>query len=152
MAAQDADSLSERLDRIEARFAIADLIHGYARFIRSDRPEEVPALFTMDGFFEVRDGHPDKPDSSVRARLEGREHIGVYLMNGKGKAHPVPLVHNIIAEVDGDSATANCVMEGQIFGTSQRVFGEYNDTFSRVDGRWLFASRTFTMFSAASSV
>ena len=152
MAAQDADSLSERLDRTEARFAIADLIHNYTRFIRSDRPEQVPALFAEDGFFEIRDGHPDKPEFSVRGRLVGREQIGAYLTQGKGRAHPIPLVHNIIAEVNGDSATSDCVMEGQIYGASQKVFGEYRDTFRRIDGRWYFASRTFTMYSGASSV
>lgn len=152
MSAQNPLSQEERLDRAESRSAIADLIHGYARFVRYDEPEGIPALFAPDGFFEIRDGHPDRPEFSVRARLEGPEHIGVYLISGKGKAHPIPLIHNLMIEMDGDSASANCVMEARIFGTDHKVFGEYRDSFRRIDGRWLFASRTYTIFSAASSV
>jgi hypothetical protein len=147
-------TLEQRLDRAESRAAIADLIHTYARLIREDRPQEAPALFVRDGVFEIRDGHPDKPDHSVRARLEGREHIAAYLGQGGGggRPHPVPLIHNLVVEVDGDGGTANCVMEAQVLGTEHKVFGEYRDSFRRVDGRWLFASRTYTIYTAASSV
>jgi hypothetical protein len=32
------------------------------------------------------------------------------------------------------------------------IFGEYHDSYRRIDGRWHFASRTYTIYSAASSV
>lgn len=139
-------SLAERIDRVESRGAIADLIHGYARFIRRDEPERVGELFTPDGFFEIRDGHPDRPGHRVRERLEGPAGLTAYLAPGKGKPHPVPLLHNIMIALDGDQATASSVMEAQVYGTSHKVFGEYHDTFRRVGGRWYFASRTFTIF------
>jgi SnoaL-like protein len=137
---------------VEARLAIADLIHTYARHIRRDEPEAVAALFTPDAFFEIRDGHPDRLDHSVRTRLEGPAQINAHLAPGKGKPHPVPLIHNLIVEVDGDTAAANCVMEAQILGTALKVIGEYHDHFARLGGRWYFASRTYTIFTAASSV
>lgn len=87
-------SESERLDRLEARAVIADLIHGYARSIRYDQPEDIAALFVPDGFFEIRDGHPSRPEYSVRSRLEGAAEIGEYLMAGKGKPHPVPVIRS----------------------------------------------------------
>lgn len=145
-------SLAERIDRLESRDAIADLIHGYARFIRYDEPERVGELFTPDAFFEIRDGHPDRPEHAVRGRHEGAAGIAAYLAPSKGKPHPIPLLHNIIVELDGDRATASSVMEAQIYGGTHTVFGEYRDTFQRLDGRWYFASRIYTIFRGASSV
>lgn len=152
MTGEHGMSDSERFDRIESRAAIADLVHEYARCVRNDRPEDVPALFAPGGSFEIRDGHPSRPDFTVRARFDSPAALGEYLMAGKGKPHPVPLIHNLMIEVEGDSATASSVMEAQVFGTDHKVFGEYRDSFRRIAGRWLFASRTYTIFSAASSV
>lgn len=73
-------------------------------------------------------------------------------MSGKGKAHPIPLIHNLTVEVAGDTASANCVMEATVYGTTHKVMGEYHDTFRRVDGAWRFASRTYTIFRGGSSV
>lgn len=142
----------EQFDRLESRAAIEELIHAYARCIRRDLPEEAPLLFLPDGVFEIRDGHPHQPEHTLRARLEGREHILFYLTQGKGKAHPIPLIHNLMIEVHGDTATANCVMEAQIYGTAHRIMGEYEDSFRRVGGKWLFASRIYTIFRGGSSV
>jgi hypothetical protein len=57
-----------------------------------------------------------------------------------------------MVQVDGDTATSKCLMEARIFATGQKFMGEYHDTFERVDGRWMFASREFTMYSTALSV
>lgn len=151
MADETVLTLEDRLDRAEARAAIADLVHDYARFVRRDMPESVADLFTPDGWFEIREGFPDRPDYSVRSRLENPEQLHSFMIRSKGAPHPIPLIHNLMIKVDGDSATANSVMEGQIFGTGQAIFGEYRDTFSRMDGRWLFASRCFTIFDPAPS-
>lgn len=143
---------STRLAVIEARLAIADLVHGYARAIRRDMPEDAVALFTEDGWFETRDGHPSKFGHKVRWRLEGRQAVLDYLLPNKGKPHPVPLIHNLMIEVTGETATASSVMEAQVLGTTNKVFGEYQDHFRREEGEWRFASRTYTIFTAASSV
>ncbi len=137
---------------LAARMAIADLIHVYARHVRRDEPDLVSALFTPDATYEIRSGHPDRDDYVLRSRLEGHDGIDAHIGAGKGKPHPVPLIHNLIVEVDGDGATANCVMEAQIFQTGQKVCGEYHDTFRRVEGRWYFASRVYLVYSEASTV
>jgi hypothetical protein len=62
----------------------------------------------------------------------------------------VPLIRNMIVDVDGDSASANCVMDARIYGTGHGITGEYHDTCRRVDGRWYFASRVFTIYKDAS--
>lgn len=148
----DATALERRIDAAEARSAVADLIHAYARHIRYDEPDRVAELFTPDGWFEIRDGHPDQPGFKVRSRLEGRGGIHAHLAPGKGKPHPIPLIHNLTVEVDGDAAKANSVMEAQIYGGAHKVIGEYRDSFRRIDGRWYFSSRIYTIFSGASSV
>jgi hypothetical protein len=139
----------ERLDRVESRLAIAELIHTYARCIRYDRPDEVGALFTKDGFFELREGHPDQAEFTVKFRYEGRDNVHTQMSINKGSAHPVPLIHNLIVELTGDSATANCVMNGSIYGSSQAIMGEYRDRFRREQGKWLFSERIFTIFASA---
>jgi hypothetical protein len=142
----------ERLGRVEARLDIAELIHTYARCIRYDQPDQVGALFTEQGAFELRQGHPDKAEFTRSYRHEGRAAIHAQMSHNKGTAHPVPLIHNLIVEVDGDAATSTCVMNGAIYGTTHAIMGEYRDTFRRVDGQWLFAERIFTMFAAASAI
>ena len=144
--------LAARLDAIESRAAIADLVHGYARAVRRDRPVDVIALFVPDGWFEIREGHPSRGDATVRARFDSPQALADYLLQGKGKPHPVPLIHNLMIEVDGDTATAGSVMAAEVFGTAHKVKGEYRDSFCRVDGRWRFASRIYTIYSADSSV
>ncbi len=139
---------AERLARLEANIAIADLIHEYARLVRRDKPDEVSALFAPEGSFEIRDGHPDCEEFSVREMLDSPQALHDYLAPGKGKPHPVPVIRNIMIEVDGETATANALMEAQIYGTQHRIQGEYRDTFRQVDGRWLFASRIFTIYQA----
>jgi len=142
-------TLEQRLDEAESRQAIAELIHAYARFIRRDEPDQVHTLFTADGTFELREGHPDKAEFDVKYRLEGRESVRAQMSHNKGNAHPVPLIHNLIVEIDGDGATATCVMEGKIYGTSHGIFGEYRDRFRREHGKWRFAARIFTLFRGA---
>src|SRR5258706_7768592 len=81
--AQGGDSLEQRLDAIESRAAIADLVHGYARLVRRDEGAKAGDLFTADGTFEVRDGHPDKAEFTVRSRAEGRAQIAAHIGQAK---------------------------------------------------------------------
>jgi hypothetical protein len=145
-------TLAARLDALEARLACTDLVHTYARLIRSDRPDEVADLFTPDGTFEGRNGHPDSAEYTVMFRDEGREGVRAHMLPNKGKPHPVPLIHNLTIEVDGDIARGNAVMEAQIYGSDTRIIGEYSDTFRRVGGKWYFAERIYTVFRGASTV
>jgi hypothetical protein len=144
--------MSDATTRIEARMAVADLIHRYARHVRMDEPEAVSDLFTPDGVFEIREGYPDRPEHKVRVRLEGRAAVHGHLAPNKGQPHPIPLIHNLIVQVDGATASANCVMRASIIGTEHQVFGEYYDRFVCDGGEWYFSERRFTIFTAASSV
>jgi hypothetical protein len=148
MAEEDPASLAKRIDEIESRAAIADLIHIYGPYIRQDQPDRVAELFTPDGVFENRNGEPDRPEHAVAKRLVGRDELNAFYAPMKGsRQHPIPMVHNIVVVVDGDTATATCVMEGQIYGTTHRFLGDYRDSFRRIDGRWYFSERIYTMYS-----
>lgn len=142
------DELAARIEAIEARQAITDLVHGYARAVRYDRPEDVPGLFAPDGWFEIRDGHPSQPGHTVRQRLDGPDAILAYLLAGEGRPHPVPMIHNLMCELDmaQGTATATAVMAAPVIGTTFEVLGEYRDSFRCVDGPWRFASRIYTIF------
>jgi hypothetical protein len=143
--------LAARIERLEAQSAVADLIYTYAKLIRSNRPESVASLFLPDGSFEVRDGHPDNDEYTVRSSDRSRAEIEAKMTPMKGNPHPVPLIRNLIVEVDGDSASANSVMDAKIYGTGHGIMGEYRDTCRRIGGRWYFASRVFTIYKDASS-
>lgn len=140
------NDLARRIDRLESEAAIAGLVHAYARAVRREEVEQVASLFTPVGTFEVRDGHPDRAEYQVRQRFETPEALVAYLLEGKGKPHPVPLLHNLMIEVDGDTATANSMMAAPIYGTDHEVLGEYRDSFVRLEGRWLFSARIYTVY------
>ncbi len=147
--------LAERIERLEARQAIADLVHTYARYVRADEPEKIASLFLPDATFEVAQGHPDRPERTVSLLHRSQKELHDMMSSMKGKPHPVPLIRNLVIEVDGDTASVNCVMDGAIYtpeGTKGAFMGEYRDTCRRIDGRWYFASRSFTMFKGASAM
>ncbi|MFD2134431.1 nuclear transport factor 2 family protein [Novosphingobium resinovorum] len=60
----------------------------------------------------------------------------------------MPLIHNLMIEVTGDTARANAMMVARITGTDKEVTGEYHDRFVRLDGRWLFDARIYTVFAS----
>ena len=142
-----------QLEQISAYLGISNLISRYAQVVRYDCPEQVADLYTLDGVFEVRRGAPDKAEHTVRSRDDGREAIRASMAAIKGLPHPVPLIHNLLVEADGDRAIATCVMEGRLSSTGESQFwGEYNDTCARLDGCWFFASRIFTIYEAGSTI
>ena len=134
------------VEKVAAHIAIADLVHGYALAVRRDRPEDVEALFVPTGTFEVRDGAPDRDDAISRGVFENPQALVAFLLSTKGKPHPVPMIHNLMIDVQGDVATASSLMVGPILGTDHHVFGEYDDSFVQVAGQWRFSSRVFTLF------
>ena len=134
------------LERLEARAAIADLVHAYALAIRRDEPQDILGLFTPDGTFEVREGAPDRTRYQVQARFEDPGSLVAFLMSSKGQSRPIPLIHNLLIEVDGSVARASSVMVGPIPGTDRQVIGEYDDSFVKADDEWLFAARIYTLF------
>jgi hypothetical protein len=138
------------IEELVAKAEIADVVHGYALAIRHRRYPDAAALFTAEGWFEIREGMPGTADTLVRTRLNGRDAVLDYLLAGADRAEqPIPMIHNLIVTLTGaTTATASALMEAQLFPTPARMLGDYADALVREDGTWRFASRTYTIFRA----
>lgn len=152
MESDPVTGIAEQPEALAAKQAIAELLFRYCQVVRYDCPEEAASLYTDDGVFEVRRGSCDKAGHSVDTRLEGRENLRAYMRTLKGKPHPVPLIHNLMIEVDGDLAQGTCVMEARVSTGEAMFWGEYRDRYARLDGRWHFAERVFTIFVEGSRI
>jgi hypothetical protein len=138
--------IAEQPDDLAAKQAITELVHRYGQLVRYDRLDETAQLYLPGGVFEVRVGPPDRPHRLVQSRVEGREAIRAMLLPSKGKPHPVPLIHNLSIAVEGDSAQGTCVMQSPVSADGAGFWGEYRDRFARLEGRWYFAERVFTIY------
>ncbi|MBM3595352.1 MAG: nuclear transport factor 2 family protein [Alphaproteobacteria bacterium] len=146
MDSDPVKGIAEQPEALAAKQAITELVYRYGQLVRHDRPEETAELYLPSGVFEVRVGPPDRPLTAVQSRVEGREAIRVMLLPSRGKPHPVPLIHNLSIAVEGDSATGTCVMQSPTSADGKGFWGEYRDRFARIEGRWYFAERVFTMY------
>jgi hypothetical protein len=141
--------MTDPIDPAADRAAVADLVHRYALHIRRGEPDQAAALFSGDGAFEVRDADPLAPNSiNVRSRAEGREAVAAYIGKSTASVRMLPLIHNLIVELDGERAAASSLMIGRIWPTTREVIGEYADSFRREDGRWRFSERIYTIWRA----
>jgi hypothetical protein len=138
-------TLEERLDLAESEAEIAWLVHGYARSMRNGRPQDAVRLFTADGTFEICQGMPGK-GFSVGTRLETPEALLAHLTAGDVSPPVCPMIHNLMIDIDGETARANSVMETPVLGTDHRILGEYHDSFRRENGQWLFSARQYVVF------
>ena len=128
------------------RQAIADLVHTYAKHVRDGTAAQCGGLFTGDGIFEVRERNPHDPASDRRLfRIDGEAAIEAFIgENTAGATRICPLIHNLLIALDGDSASASCVMEGRTVPPGDDFLGEYDDALRRTPGGWRFARRTYT--------
>ena len=152
METDPVTGIAEQPEALASKQAITELVYRYAQLVRYDRLDETAQLYLPDGVFEVRLGPPDGPHTAVQSHVEGREAIRDMLLPSKGKPHPVPLIHNLMIEVEGAHATGSCVMEGRSSIGEGGFWGEYRDRYARAGGRWYFAERVFTMYEAGSSI
>ncbi|HEX7820055.1 MAG TPA: nuclear transport factor 2 family protein [Sphingobium sp.] len=90
----DTGNMVERIRILEARAAIADLVHRYALNIRNRLPEACGALFTDDGVFEIRDADPaGEPGFTTRAHSIGREAVMGYVLGStRSGFHVFPMI------------------------------------------------------------
>lgn len=136
------------LELLEARARIADLVHRYAQIIRTGDVERCPELFTADAVFEIREMTPgDAASVSTRARLAGRDAILQYVSKSASGGSVCPLIHNLLIEVQGTSATSTAVMAAVTWADGRILYGEYRDSFRR-DDVWRFSGRVFTIYTA----
>ena len=142
-------SVESRLEWLEARAFIADLVHRYARCVRTGDTADCVNLFAEDATFEVREQIAgDAKSAKTRSRLESRAAIVEYLSHGSASGGSVcPVISNLLIEVSGKRASSNCVMTAIVWGNPNSVLGEYHDTYRLEDG-WRFESRVYTILRA----
>jgi hypothetical protein len=129
------------------RQAVADLVYRYALHIRSGEGKLAAGLFTADGVFEVRERDPFDPGSlTTRTRNEGLPQIEAHIGQAGGAIRMVPMIHNLLVELAGDTAAASSLMVGKMWPTPNEVVGEYADSFRREGGEWKFSERIYTIW------
>ena len=140
-----SEDLARRLDAIEAREAIRDLVIRYGIAVDDRDMATVGALFTEDAIFR----HGD--DSIVN---HGRQEIVDFYadrLSAFGATYHYPDSHLIeltepasgfpVAATGVVCAHAELGIDGRTFQTALR----YHDRYQRVDGEWLFSERRLAM-------
>lgn len=128
-----SDDLQRRIDILESREAIKEAAAAYAHGIIGGG-EGVAALFTDDGVFRIDDAN---------LKIEGREALDAFYGRMQvGTSYPFTCDH--IINIDGDDATLVCSMDNPAHDEGRKGYcGIYHDTMRRVNGKWLFAERSF---------
>lgn len=128
--------IRELVDREEIRALVA----RYAVGITHNYP--VYKLFTEDAVFIDRiPGRPVREFTSLATMRAMFEAV-------PPSTPPLPMIHNHIIEIQGDEAAGICSVEIRWVenGESLIASGYYDDSYRRVNGRWLFAKRDVTFF------
>ena len=136
-------ALERRIDELESREAITQLVYSYAEAVRNRAYPRVLDLMAEDCVVELRHADPDDLErSGPIARYAGRDQIGQSFEAQAGEEARVwPMIHNLRIELAGDEARAISVLVSAVWPQGEEYVGEYRDRFRRIDGRWYFASR-----------
>lgn len=124
-----------------ARDPIAELVHLYADAVVHRNPEQWSGTWAPDAHWNLGRGRV----------VDGRDAI-LNLWNGAmdGFVAVVQTVLNGTYELDEDAGTGSgrwYVQEHwlRISGDVGKLLAHYDDSYVRVDGRWLFGSRELTI-------
>lgn len=140
------------LGDMHARLRIGDLVHRYALHVRNGEPGLCADLLARDIVFTIRERDPLAPpeQATTRAEIQGKDGVLAYITRSAGGAIRVfPIIHNLLIEVAGERATANCLMVSRTWPAGHEFIGQYEDSFRCEEGTWRFAARSFTMFRPA---
>ncbi len=137
-------SIEQRLQRLEDEAAIKELAARFADAATRNDIETIKTLFTEDAVFSIKE-----PNS---AAAHGPASIGELIQKlESGKAFFVQFAHSGLVKVDGDKASARWLIREVALGATQdgggksyyNNFGYFNDDVKKIDGKWLFKSRTY---------
>ena len=130
------EEVGKRLQRLEDRFAIGDLVASYCSAIDERDLGRFLSLFTADAVLRHRDGV---------MRLDGRPAIEAYYTQrfaGYGFTFHYPHACTLTFETP-DAATGAVTGHAEMSVAGQLVLAaiRYTDRYRRVDGAWRFAER-----------
>lgn len=140
MNAATAGPLETRLQELEDRLAITDVLYQYATGLDSRDWDQLARCFTKDGVADFLE---------FGGVNEGREAI-VALCSGvlAGLDSSQHLIGNPRVRLDGDRAEADCYFQAQHFltspagGNTYSVGGRYADRLRRTEAGWQIEHRT----------
>ncbi|MFZ4280011.1 nuclear transport factor 2 family protein [Streptomyces rhizosphaericola] len=137
-----ADEPLGPLARLTAERACERLIVTFVHELDLGEPGRVAELFTPDGVWEWPEGH---------RRIEGRDALRAYFGSRPADRLSRRICTNIlVAPASGSTATATTYFTtyrvdghtgGMVPPRPPTQVGHYEDTFRRVDGRWLLSRR-----------
>ncbi|MGF1237336.1 nuclear transport factor 2 family protein [Streptomyces sp. 2-6] len=135
------NSTEARIERLESRIAIEDLLSGYCHGFDGPDRDLLRTLWTEDAVFDLGPAFGE-PAEGVEAIMAKAEELWA----------AVPVTYhwmaNQIITIDGDTARAkselDCFAVSLQDGPTQ-VAGVYTDRFERRDGVWKFRHRVFDL-------
>jgi uncharacterized protein (TIGR02246 family) len=126
-------SIEIRLQALEDRAEISAVVSAYSLRILEGEVSRISELFTDDGVFVVE---------SAKVHIVGREQLIAFF--GKMAAGTTyPFVRTAAIVLDEDRAEHTGVMLTPAGDARGAYLGIYKDKLRKVDGRWLFAERSF---------
>ena len=120
----DTAALQRRIDRLESRFAIEELVSAYCEACDEHDIPRLTALFTEDAIY----GSPSGVlRSTGRAEIAG-EIAGMFVRAFRVRGPGYHWTHDLVISIDEEDADLAAM--------------KYDDEYRRVDGQWLFSRRS----------
>ena len=127
-------SLEDRLEYLESRIALGDLVAAYGRAVDDRDWPSVGQLYCTDATFDAVEGPATGRDAIIDYYKKRTAMFGV--------TYHYP--HSLeVTEIDGDSAKGLVCAHAElaIGGKSFWVALRYYDTYKKEDDKWCFAER-----------
>lgn len=125
---------------------ILNLVHLYAEYLDTGQPDLAADLFEH-ATVKIFDGEGGVIDSAGLREFW----TNMVIVYPDGTPRTKHIVTNPILEVDATMGTATCrtyytvFQQAEGFALQPIVSGRYADEFSKVDGRWRFSHRNYSM-------
>jgi hypothetical protein len=128
------DLLSQRVQALEDREAIREVVAMYSLHILNNETSKVPDLFADEGVFRIE---------SANLRIAGREAL-IAFFNRMTPGTTFPFAQTTAIFLEEDIARHIGVLDNPSYTENRKGYqGIYNYTLRRVGGRWLFTDRSF---------
>ncbi len=132
-------ALEAQLQHLSDIEAVRQLRHRYHQCINEGACDEIPLLFTEDGWL----------DFSYIGKATGRATLTKFFA-AMPRVLPFikQFIHNHMVSIEGDRASAVSYMEARTINNGEAfiVAGRYDDECVRQDGEWKFKSMVFEAY------
>ena len=139
----DKEKIIERLERLESKEEIRDLVSKYAEACDQQDLDSLRGLFTLDAEF-------DSPNGMLKSK--GRQNIlDMYLEVFKSRGPSFHWTHDIRIKIHSEqkdlaSGTVYSHAETTRDGIVSLAAMRYDDQYSKEDGAWKFSKRVIHFF------